>query len=56
MSRQSPIKILTASSFILELSESAVSVSNSLTIKRTTGAMMEIMFVVESLDLGCGTK
>lgn len=54
VSKQNLIKILTASAFILELSESVVTVSNSKTIKGRTGTTMEFMFVVDSLDLGCG--
>ncbi len=40
MSKQNLIKILTVSSFILELSESVVTVSNCKTMKGTTGMMM----------------
>lgn len=52
--KQNLIKILAASSFLLELSECAVSVSNGETMKRTTGAMTELVFAVGSLDLSGG--
>lgn len=54
VSRQNPIKILTASFFMLALSKSVVSVYNCKATKRTTATVMEIMSVVSSLDLGCG--